>query len=1171
MLPDQGLSRLRQQGLGGIDRVKFERLRLSGFKTFVDATELVIAPGLTGIVGPNGCGKSNLVEALRWAMGETSSKSLRGSEMDDVIFAGAGSRPGRNHAEVSIRLTEPPQDLPGHLSGAEMLEISRKIVREQGSTFRINGREVRARDVQILFADAASGARSPSLVRQGQIGEIINAKPQHRRRILEDAAGTAGLHARRHEAELRLRQAEENLTRAEDVLIQLDRQAGDLRKQAKQAERYKALASEIRALDLRLLSASLTRARAERNGAREAHELAVRAVAAAMVAQGESERGRAIAAHELDQARAGSQVSLQALQALLVTRESLDGEINRIEGRLKDITERRSELQRDRDGAERVLADAQGSTETLRSEAEGLRAGLAGLLSEAQKLDGELQHAEAIRSTCEAELRALTIARAEAEANARAAFQRLQNAAGRVERLANQHGEAERVLAHLAANAGALADYTRLQAELDRLTGELEAAATRTDAAEAAARAARDAEQAARPKLAEAERLLQRLETEARTIRKLVDATDPGLWTPAIDQISVEPGYETALAAALGEDLDAAIEWGAPRHWGKRENAGERALPAGIKPLLAFVKAPAPLHLRLSQIGVCAREEGEKLASQLAPGQRLVSREGDLWRWDGFAAKGDAPSPAARRLAERNRLDELEREADEAKLRRDEARDLVDRAIRRTREAQEAEALARDSVRRITKAREEANIALQREMRRTEEVRLQHESAKLRVETAERDLAEARKEHAEAEAAQRAIPAINPDDPALPAAEQRLAEARAAENAARNAISGREAARIAGEQRISGIVRDIAAWNERAERSRALLAEHEARKTRLEEEFARLESEPAVLAARRRTIAADIEAAEQARKAADDTLAASESVFRTADDGARQAVARLSEARESAGRLDVARENAESRLAHVISTIEGEIEAPAESLAERVETDEKLDHLSPEEVEARLRDLKYDRDRLGAVNLRADIELGEVEGQHADLTRERAEIEAAIAKFRRAIEALNSEGRSRLRGAFEAVQSHFTELFTRLFGGGTAELHLIEADDPLEAGLEIIARPPGKKPQLLSLLSGGEQALTATALIFAVFLTNPAPICVLDEVDAPLDDSNVERLCALLHDIAGETGTRFLMITHNPISMAEMDRLFGVTMAERGVSQLVSVDLAEAERLAEAV
>lgn len=1155
----------------GNKRVKFERLRLSGFKTFVDQTELVIAPGLTGIVGPNGCGKSNLVEALRWAMGETSSKSLRGGEMDDVIFAGAGTRPGRNHAEVSIRLAGPPQDLPGALAQAEALEISRKIVREQGSTFRINGREVRARDVQILFADAASGARSPSLVRQGQISEIINAKPQHRRRILEDAAGTAGLHARRHEAELRLKQAADNLARAEDVLTQLDRQAGDLRKQAKQAERYKTLAAEIRALDLRLLSASLARARAERNAARAAHEVAVRDVATAMVAQGESERIRAVAAHELDRARAESARKLQELQTLLVTRESLDGEIARIEARLADVAQRRSELQRDREGAERVLTDAQGSTEALRAEAEALRSDLATMLAEETRLSTELREAESRRITEETELRARTVARAEAEANARAARQRVEAAAARVERLTNQHSQAEEALSALATDASALADYAKFQADLDRLTGELEAAAIRADQAETALRETRETEQTARPKLAEAERLLQRLETEARTIRKLVDSTEPGLWTPAIDQISVEPGYETALAAALGEDLDAAIEWGAPRHWSQRENAGERALPEGVKPLLQFVKAPAPLHLRLGQIGVCTRDTGEKLASQLSPGQRLVSREGDLWRWDGFSARGDAPSTAARRLAERNRLEELEREAGEAKTKRDEAREVLDRAFRRSREAQEAEALARDSVRRITRARDEASLALQREMRRTEDVRLRHESAKLRLETARRDLAEARNEFVEAESAQRALPALHPDDPTLPLAEQSLAAARNAENVARAAISSRQAARQAAQQRIVIIDRDVAAWNERSDRARSMLTEHETRKARLEEEFTRLEGEPAALGARRRTIAADIEAAEQARKQAEDVLAVQESAFRSADEAARTAVATLGSAREAAGRLEVSRENAESRLGHVTATIEGEIEGPADNLAQRLDSDEKLATLSPEEIEARLRDLKYDRDRLGAVNLRADIELNEIEGRHADLTRERAEIEAAITKLRRAIETLNSEGRSRLREAFDAVQGHFTRLFTRLFGGGTAELHLIEADDPLEAGLEIIARPPGKKPQLLSLLSGGEQALTATALIFAVFLTNPAPICVLDEVDAPLDDSNVERLCSLLHDIAGETGTRFLVITHNPISMAEMDRLFGVTMAERGVSQLVSVDLAEAERLAEAV
>ena len=1150
--------------------MKFERLRLHGFKTFVDPAELFIAPGLTGIVGPNGCGKSNLVEALRWAMGETSSKSLRGGEMDDVIFAGAGTRPGRNHAEVSIRLAEPPQDLPGHLHRAEALEVTRRIVREQGSTFRINGREVRARDVQILFADAASGARSPSLVRQGQIGEIINAKPQHRRRILEDAAGTAGLHARRHEAELRLRQAEENLLRAEDVLGELDRQAGDLRRQARQAERYKTLQTEIRALDLRLLASSLERARQEADVAKQAHEEAIRAVAAATVQQGETERERAVKAHELEQARAVAAERFQALQALLVRRETLDGEIARIEQRLQEITSRRAELDRDHEAAGRLLGDAEGAQAGLAAEARTHDSEREKLSAEEKSLTEARQRAETMRNAEEQKLRALTIARAEAEAAERAADQRLQAATTRAARLAVQAEEAERALAALLQDSTALADYTRMQAELDRLGAELATASTRSDEAEARARAARDAEQGARPKLAEAERLLQRLETEARTIRKLVDATEPGLWTPAIDQIVVEPGYETALAAALGEDLDAAIEWGAPRHWGERALDGEPSLPAGVKPLISMVKAPAPLHLRLRQIGLCAREEGEKLQAQLQPGQRLVSREGDLWRWDGFAARGDAPSAAARRLAERNRLEELEREAREARTRRDAARETLDRLLRSLREAQEAEAAAREAVRRITRQREEANAALQREMLRTEEMRLRLEAARLRRETLANDLAESRREEEEARAARVALPARFAEDPAFQAQEARLSEARQAENAARDALSRLLAARHAAEQRLAGIEREQAAWEQRAARARESLGEHEGRRARLEEEFARLEGEPAELSARRRGIAGEIDIAEGARKVADDMLARCESAARAADEAARQAANALSQARELAGRLEVSRENADSRLIHVIQTIEGEIEGPIEGLSIGIPADPRLETLSPEAIEARLRDLKQDRDRLGAVNLRADTELAEVETRHADLARERAEIEEAIRKFRRAIESLNSEGRARLRAAFEAVQGHFTRLFTRLFGGGTAELHLVEADDPLEAGLEIIARPPGKKPQLLSLLSGGEQALTATALIFAVFLTNPAPICVLDEVDAPLDDSNVERLCALLHDIARETGTRFLVITHNPISMAEMDRLFGVTMAERGVSQLVSVDLAEAERLAEA-
>lgn len=361
------------------------------------------------------------------------------------------------------------------------------------------------------------------------------------------------------------------------------------------------------------------------------------------------------------------------------------------------------------------------------------------------------------------------------------------------------------------------------------------------------------------------------------------------------------------------------------------------------------------------------------------------------------------------------------------------------------------------------------------------------------------------------------------------------------------------------------------AWAGRIERARRQDAEHAERAARLAAEASRLEALPAEIAQKKRAVEAEILTAEANHAAAADALAEGEAGSRRADEAARAAMKALSDTREQVARLDVQLQNADARLAEMIRTIEERIEAPVAELAARLAALPADAPAEPDRIELRLQDLRAERDRLGAVNLRADIELAEIEGERAELDRERADVIEAIRKFRRAIDHLNAEGRSRLQAAFTTVDTHFRTLFERLFGGGSAELHLVEAEDPLEAGLEIIAKPPGKKPQLLSLLSGGEQALTATALIFAVFLTNPAPICVLDEVDAPLDDSNVERLCDLLRDMARETETRFLVITHNPISMARMDRLFGVTMVERGVSQLVSVDLEAAERLAVAV
>lgn len=541
--------------------MRFERLRLAGFKTFVDPAEIVILPGLTGIVGPNGCGKSNLMEALRWVMGETSSKSLRGGGMEDVIFAGSTTRPERSHAEVMISIA-------GHEQG-DQLEISRRITRDQGSTYRINGREVRARDVQILFADAASGARSPALVKQGQIGEIIAAKPQHRRRILEDAAGIAGLNARRHEAELRLKGAEDNLTRAEDILTQLERQAGDLKKQARQSERYKAIATQIRALELALLASGLAIAEASEEAARSGEAAATRAIAIAMAEQGATERGRAEAAHGLEAARQKANTAQAALNRLVAQRAEIDAEAKAVGLRLEALENRRNDLARERKTAEDAEFDAADALRRLEAEDAALAAqsaehktALIGL----EAMDDSLRHALIMAEQAVQRAQAL---HASAMAERRAAEHRRADCAARLARLMEEAVRKSADITRLEQAETGLEALGALETRLEMLHGAIAAARLAGDGAEQALNAARAEEQALRPRLAEADRLAARLEAEARTIRALVEGAAPTLFTPVLNKISVEKGYETALAAALGDDLEAALEAAAPKFWVK--------------------------------------------------------------------------------------------------------------------------------------------------------------------------------------------------------------------------------------------------------------------------------------------------------------------------------------------------------------------------------------------------------------------------------------------------------------------------------------------------------------------------------------------------------------------------------------------------------------------------
>ncbi|MFL6797958.1 MAG: chromosome segregation SMC family protein [Xanthobacteraceae bacterium] len=1151
--------------------MKLTRLRLLGFKSFVEPTDFLIEPGLTGVVGPNGCGKSNLVEALRWVMGETSHKSLRAADMDDVIFAGTNNRPGRNNAEVAIRIDNTDRKAPAQFNEHEMLEIARRIERDEGSTYRINGREVRARDVHILFADASTGSRSPALVHQGRIGEIIQAKPEQRRRVLEEAAGIAGLHARRHEAELRLRGAEQNLLRLEDVIGQLAAQIEALKKQARQAIRYRAVAQQVRKAEATLFHLRWLEANNELAQAEQVKNAALLLVAERTGAQAEAATRQTAAAAALPALREAEARAAAALQRLTLARETLDSEEARARSRIAELDRRLVQLEDDIERERRLAADAQAALTRLGAEQDALTAETSHNAARRASMDGNVSEAEAALHACERSADALTSALADLSARRHALTGAVREHDERLARVQEQIAAVEAEREQLEGELSQRTDLATLAAAVVQAQAELaagEAAALRAEAAHSAARQALDV---ARSPLAEAERRAQRLDTEAKTLAKLLHIDTKSLWPAVLDHVTVAKGYEAALGAALGDDLEAPIDPSAPMRWaGANIDPFDPALPDGAEPLAAQVTAPPELSRRLAQIGVIAREDAVRYVPLLKSGQRLVSREGDLWRWDGFSVAANAPTGAARRLAGKNRLTDIEAELEivrgevEAKQ---QVVALAEADVAATAQGESAARAARRMLQQAADAARERHAQGEREASRSA-ARLSALSEAMTRLAASRSETEAARTEAAREL-QALAPSLETETQLaavrieVDSARRRLAEARAEAQAL-----AREMELAA--RRLASIGADHRSWSERNDGATAQIATLAARLEEATAERAGLEEAPRLFEEKRRALIGEIEGAEALRRAAADVLADGENVLAQADRDARSALEAMGTAREDAARAEERCEAGKRRVVDVAHEIREMLEVEPQEAAHLAGVDGEAALPAVSEVEGTLERLRRERERLGAVNLRAEEELRDVETQHTSLTGERDDLVEAIKRLRQGIQNLNREARERLLASFEVVNNHFKHLFTELFGGGTADLQLIESDDPLEAGLEIIAKPPGKKPATLSLLSGGEQALTALALIFAVFLTNPAPICVLDEVDAPLDDHNIERFCDLLDEMTRSTDTRFVIITHNPITMARMNRLYGVTMAERGVSQLVSVDLEGAVKLREA-
>ena len=1144
--------------------VAFDNLRLAGFKSFVEASEMAILPGLTGIVGPNGCGKSNLVEALRWVMGESSAKRLRGGEMDDVIFAGAAGRPARNQAEVTLRLANPDFNAPAQFNSANVLEVTRKVLRGQGSAYRVNGRDCRAQDLKLLFADLASGAASNAMVAQGRVAAIVNARPIDRRALLEEAAGITGLYSRRREAENRLRAADQNLARVSNMQETKRGQKRSLDRQALAAQRYSSLQEKRRALAALAMYLAWQQIEAElavANGSLIAIESDCQRLE---VAEATAKREEDAASAVLEPLRVRHAEASARVQRLELALDSLDGEERGLAIKQDNLTRQLNEcgtdLAREQENV-RVALERLKNLETDETEVKERKSKLDSQIANLDTLLGEAEITEQMAAdalnTCASKFSIV-------QNEFRAQEQQIKNLEDRAQKLATRLNALSQVTHSLDLTPEDIDEKITQQVE-----GQSQLAAQQSEL-EAKQEARSLAQTALAAAIARRQSLIQQeveLRAEAQGLKALLGTIAPqetDILTLA-KSIEVEPGFAPQVAAALGDGLSAPLDHSRGDYWRAYTLPSPPDLPPDAVSLAAAVANPAWVPSVLAYVGqVESAQKALDLQTKLRPGQALTTPDGGLWRWDGFVVSADRSEAQATLINQKQRLSVLERALDDLEPNLSDAhnKELQAKSAleEQTRHVAERERKIRDH--------QKALAQLGREVADAQRKIAEHRA---KVAAQEAEYAGTQREQETVEAELSGLRQVKTSSEILAQLETQVNNAREALETAkanvRNSRTRLEQAKrelISADARLGSILTESFTFEGQYNNSAAQVRVLNDRAKSLEIEASALAERPAQLEKQRTDLSASLTEARDAQALAGDALAAAENKSRGLRASAQGAVQAYANVREVRARRIAEQASVQDRFGVVARQAYEQFKRPASdllALANYKQGDKLPDETTIKEQMAQL-----DRqiDKIGPVNLMAATELKDLETQLDTLDNEVSDLTKAVTKLRRVIAELNQEGRARLKDSFDQVSTHFSELFQLLFGGGKARIELVGSEDPLQAGLEVIASPPGKRLQSLTLLSGGEQTLTALALVFAMFRANPAPLCVLDEVDAPLDDANVERMCRLLEEIAAEIGTRFLIVTHNALTMARVDRLYGVTMADPGVSRLVSVNLAEA-------
>ena len=1139
--------------------MKFQSVRISGFKSFLEPIEIEINKGLTGIVGPNGCGKSNIVEAIKWIMGENSARQMRGDGMDDVIFAGTDERPSRNFAEVTIKLNNSEKKAPAAFNHLSEIEISRKIEREKGSIYRINGKQVRSRDVQLIFADSGTGARSSGIVSQGRIAQIIDASPENRRGILEEAANIKGLHSRRHEAELKLNAASNNLDRLLDIEKTYKEQLVELEKQGRKAARYRSIGDRLRKAEATLFSTLLFNAKTEYNILKNELHTVTENVSKAQIEVSKNTTSKLDILSKIPILRNIEAEKAAILQSLNITKIKLEEEQTSAKIALNNIIGQITQLEKDTSRENQIEEDAEKSLSSLILEEENLKIDTKNFSSKISEATQAVKSLKIKSDEADKKLSSITSEIYTINSDKSDLERRIINLNEKIENTQNQISKfnLENYSKTLEANEIKILDLQKLVSENDLLIETFKKKLTQLETLELTLTKEKNI----------AANILNQTNAEINTLSSLLG--DDSLNRNTLEKnINTTDHLEDAIGSVLGETLLAPIYSNNEiientTYW--RDGFDIKLtspLPKEVIPLISKIKSSSILETALQGVGIVENEElAFKLQKKLTYGQALTTAEGGLWRWDGFVQPKGVKNSYSERLQQIARFKVLQSQLPSQK----ESVFLIDKKLI---EYSENIKKYRTDIIKLQSTLSELNSDSNRLELENSKMEIQLTSSALLIKelkntevTSKVELIELKKQISHIVN----LPSLLADELSIRNnAEQfrnNLTEAMAAEQQIKN----HESFQL---RNIAQIKHQKESWITRKQEAKSRLSSLHERLEFSKNEMDRLSNLPNDFDKKEEQIRIEIEAAIINRNLAADKLVIMETSQNDAEKLEKESEKNVSMLRENMIKVQALLDLSHTKILNIEERIFEKLRIKSDQLSDLtgIKENNEIDS-NIEALEKTVERLLNERESLGAVNLRAEEEMNEMNDKIEIMFKERIDLEEAIEKLRNGIFELNKEGRERLKKSFTVVNENFKNLFQKLFGGGNAELKLVGHDDPLQAGLEVLASPPGKKMQLLSLLSGGEQALTAISLIFSVFLCNPSPICILDEVDAPLDDTNVGRFCDLLNKIAEETNTYFMVITHHRLTMAKMDRLFGVTMEQKGISKLVSVDLEQASRI----